>query len=102
MNIVNRLKWWFSGKMSKMISEDYDDIYDAAVMPFVSAGMTGFFVYSAVALTTINTLVARIASAIFGIYGVFGVYMTILSFAASMQLANEWTHPSGLTEEVND
>lgn len=102
MNVIDRLKWAFTGQVAELIVEDYDDSIDAIVMPTVSVGMAVLFLFAARTLFTVGTLAATVAAAVFGICSLLAVYLTVLSFAASMQYANEWTHPSGLTEEVRN
>lgn len=100
MNALERFHWWFSGKVAETIEENYDDTADAILFPLFSALFAFVCVYSAVQMMNQSNSLSVHVGALFAGVGFFCAILFVVTVAASITFAQEWTQPERRFKEV--
>lgn len=99
MSPIQRILWWFEGKVAEMIVKEYEDPSDALLFPVVSAVMAVVFVRSALELPPHLSGWTAVPFVLLGFVGLLFCYTFVLSTAASVTYYREVTEVGAVVVE---
>ena len=105
MKFTDKVRWWFTGEISEVIVEEYEDTGDAIMYPLLGSLMTITMLFGAsemVSQAPQQLSIYSITGAAAGLFGAGCGLYTFISIGATVQYARKWTQNVREPKEVRN